>query len=241
MSAMSSPEKERRGVLNVVYEDNHVLGVVKPGGVLAQGDRTGDATLLDHAKSYLKHKYNKPGNVFVGLVHRIDRPASGVMVLARTSKAASRLAGEFSSRHVSKTYFAVVHGVVDDEGGELTGFVQRDHLRSRLVGRPGPRARESRLRYRVLDRRESMSLLEVEPETGRHHQIRLQLSAAGYPIVGDLKYGAARPLPDKTIALHSGFLVFRHPTRDEDITLSAPPPDSAPWSFFRKAIGDRFP
>ena len=227
--------------LAVVYEDNHLLGVVKPGGVLVQGDKSGDTTLLDIARAYLKKKYEKPGNVFVGLVHRVDRPVSGVVLLARTSKAASRLAKEFSSRRVHKSYLAVVEGAMQDDTREIVGYVERTHLRSRLAEAPGPRSKEARLVCKVLGRIRGMTLLEVNPTTGRHHQIRVQLSGIGHPIVGDLKYGASAPLPDKTIALHAASLEVKHPTLDQTVTITAAPPDTEPWTEFRPTIRSRFP
>jgi 23S rRNA pseudouridine1911/1915/1917 synthase len=228
--------------LRILYEDNHLLGVCKPGGLLVQGDATGDVTALDLAKKYVKEKYARPGNVFMGLVHRIDRPVSGVVVFARTSKAASRLARSFHDRDVEKVYLAIVIGALVPSEGELTGNVERVHRRSRLASTPSARAKESRLSYRALAREDGMTLVEVTPHTGRHHQIRLQLSAAGHPVAGDLKYGAGTPLPDKTIALHAVRLVFPHPIKkDEQITLQAPPPlDHEPWDAFATTIGNYF-
>jgi len=218
--------------ISVLCEDNHVLGVYKPGGILVQGDRTGDVTLLDMAKDYLKHKYEKPGKVFLGLVHRIDRPVSGVVLFARTSKAASRLATEFRLRRADKTYLAIVSGVVSERSGELIGYIERTHLRSRMAPEPSERAKESHLTFRRLATKKQMSLLEVKPTTGRHHQIRLQLTDWGHYIIGDLKYRAPEPLDDKTIALHATRLVVKHPVKDETITLEAPPPNTYPWSVF---------
>jgi 23S rRNA pseudouridine1911/1915/1917 synthase len=241
MSKRSPKYPSRRtDTLNVVYEDNHVLGVIKPGGVLVQGDKSGDSTLLDTAKAYLKKKYDKPGNVFVGLVHRVDRPVSGVVLLARTSKAASRLAKEFSSRRAHKTYLAVVEGVVEEQEQELVGYVERTHLRSRLAGGPGPKAKEAKLVYTVLERSRDATLLEVAPSTGRHHQIRVQMAGIGHPIVGDLKYGAAAPLPDMTIALHAAALEIKHPTLDQTIAITAAPPATPPWTQFDATIRNHF-
>jgi 23S rRNA pseudouridine1911/1915/1917 synthase len=227
--------------IDIIYEDNHLLGVCKPGGLLVQGDRTGDPTVLDLAKAYLKEAYGKPGNVFLGLVHRIDRPVSGVVLLARTSKAASRLARAFQERRVKKTYLAVVVGSVSAERGDLIGYIERTHTSSRLAAEPSERAREASLSYRVLARSAGTSLLKVTPHTGRHHQIRVQLSAAGYTVVGDMRYGAPSPLPDRTIALHSALLSLDHPVGDERVVLSAPPPEEAgPWSVYRSTIADYF-
>jgi 23S rRNA pseudouridine1911/1915/1917 synthase len=225
--------------LRVLYEDNHLLGVFKPGGVLTQGDRTGDETVLATAKRYIQQKYQKPGNVFLGLVHRIDRPVSGVLLLARTSKAASRLAKEFHGRRVEKTYLAVVVGLVTG-GGELISYIERVRNRSRVVDKPSAAARKAVLKYRVLGSRRGLSLLEVVPATGRHHQIRVQLAGISHPIAGDLKYGAAEPLPDKTIALHAARLRVKHPTRDKVVTVEAPPPPSGPWQPFRATIENYF-
>lgn len=226
--------------LPVLYEDNHLLGVLKPGGLLVQGDRSGDESALELCKAYIKKKYNKPGNVFLGLVHRIDRPVSGVVVFARTSKAASRLAKEFHDRKVSKVYLAVVIGRVEKEVGEIESYVERAHKRSRPATESSPRAKKARLNYRVLERRRDMTLVEVLPSTGRHHQIRLQLSGEGHPIVGDLKYGAREPLADKTIALHAARLTFSHPVENKSVTLASPPPDGYPWRLFGVTIQDYF-
>lgn len=240
--------------LRILYEDNHVLGVVKPAGMLSQGDRTGDVTALDLARQHVKETRAKPGNVFLGLVHRLDRPVSGVMVFARTSKAAARLSQSFHDRKVEKSYLCVVSGIVKEDEGELTALIERAHNRSRISATASDRSREGVLAFRVLARKEtreperdlraqgarrdsaSMTLLEVHPRTGRHHQIRLQLSAAGHPVRGDLKYGAVTPLPDKSIALHAVRLRVPHPVRDEIIDLSAPPSNDAPWSEFVAAI-----
>lgn len=208
---------------------------------MTQGDRTGDATALDAGKAHIRATSHRPGNVFLGLVHRIDRPVSGVLVFARTSKAASRLARSFHDRKVEKSYLAVVLGRFEEEEGELEGFIERTHLRSRLAPAASSKAKAALLSYRVLaadgDR---FSLVEVTPRTGRHHQIRLQLSAAGHPVVGDLKYRAPKALPDQSIALHAARLSFPHPVRDEIVTISAPPPDREPWTRFRDAIAKYF-
>lgn len=226
--------------ITVLYEDNHLLAVMKPAGLLTQGDKTGDETALDRGKAYIRSISHRPGNVFLGLVHRIDRPVSGVLVFARTSKAASRLARSFHDRKVEKHYLAVVIGSMDEAVGELEGFVERTHLRSRLAPAESARAKPAVLSYRVLASRGEYSLLEATPRTGRHHQIRLQLSAAGHPIVGDLKYRAPRALPDHSIALHAARLSFPHPVRDELVALSAPPPERDPWSRFDDAIARYF-
>lgn len=238
--------------LSIIYEDNHVIGVVKPGGLLTQGDRTGDDTAFAMIKRYVKEKYAKPGNVYLGLLHRIDRPVSGVLLFARTSKAASRLSREFQERRVEKTYLAVVVGHVHGRGGELVDYITRSHNRSRTAVPPAtdsdenyhPKGRKAPkkavLAYEILAKRDGLTLLEVVPGTGRHHQIRVQLSAQAHPVVGDLKYGAEEPLPDKAIALHAARLRVRHPVKDETITLEAEPPDGYPWRQFRSTIENYF-
>jgi 23S rRNA pseudouridine1911/1915/1917 synthase len=226
--------------IRILFEDNHLLAVLKPAGLLTQGDRTGDETALEAGKRYIRATSHRPGNVFLGLVHRIDRPVSGVLVFARTSKAASRLSRSFHDRKVEKVYLAVVIGRVSKEAGELEGYIERTHLRSRLASAPSAKAKAAVLSYRVIATTDELSLLEVTPRTGRHHQIRLQLSAAGHPIVGDLKYRAPRALPDHSIALHAARISFPHPVRDEVITISAPPPDLEPWSHFHDAITSYF-
>lgn len=219
--------------LDILYEDNHLLAVYKPGGLLVQGDRTGDPTLLGYAKEYLKKKYQKPGNVFLGLVHRIDRPVSGVVLFARTSKAASRVARSFKEREVTKVYLAVVDGLPDPEEGILEDLIARHGRRSHIVRATGSQnAVPARLSYRMLAHIDARSLVEVRLETGRHHQIRLQLSRRGHPVVGDLKYGAKAPLPDKNIALHAWRLSIEHPVKHEIVDLSAPPPPAPPWTLF---------
>jgi 23S rRNA pseudouridine1911/1915/1917 synthase len=240
------------GELRILYEDNHVLGVVKPAGMLSQGDRTGDASALELARQYIKETHARPGHVFLGLVHRLDRPVSGVMLFARTSKAASRLSQSFHDRRAEKAYLCVVSGIVPEDEGELTSHIVRAHTRSRISANATPRSKEAVLLYRVLGRSvrseenrlhprqrrddPSMTLLEVLPRTGRHHQIRLQLASAGHPVRGDIKYGGVTPLPDKSIALHAVRLRVPHPVRDEIIELSAPPPPGAPWSEFAREI-----
>jgi len=226
--------------LSVLYEDNHLLGVFKPAGVLVQGDRTKDETLMDLAKTYLKQKYKKPGNVFLGLVHRLDRPVSGVVLYARTSKAASRLTREFVERRVEKTYFAVVLGEPAEDEGDLVSYIERAHKKARFSRPESEHAKEAVLSYRVLARKSGLSLVELKARTGRHHQIRLQLAGIGHPVVGDIKYGSPGVLADRTIALHAGVLVVKHPTQDTRVRLSAPPPAVHPWTLFQSTIEARF-
>lgn len=232
MSADRQDGHDRHGPIKILYEDNHLIGVLKPGGVLVQGDATGDETLLDITKSYIKEKYGKPGKVFLGLVHRLDRPVSGVVLFARTSKAASRLTNEFRLRQVEKVYYAVVLGRVADESGELIAYIERVRMSSRIVTEEREGAKEAVMTYKVLGRKPGLTLLELRPRTGRHHQLRLQLADMGHPVVGDMKYGAKEPLADRTIALHAGSLAVKHPTKESTVHLEAPTPGIFPWKKF---------
>ncbi len=215
-------------MLEVLYEDNHCLAVVKPARMLVAGDETGDVSLLDLAKEYLKEKYDKPGNVFVGLVHRLDRPVSGAVVFARTSKAAARLSDQFRRGTIRKTYRAVVEGKVADISGEFVDWLLKNEATNTTTSAAPETAgaRHSRLRFRRIATARGQSLLEITPETGRSHQIRVQLATRGYPIYGDRKYGSKHSLQG-TIALHAAQLTFEHPTRKEPITVTAP--DPANW------------
>jgi 23S rRNA pseudouridine1911/1915/1917 synthase len=222
-------------MLDVLYEDNHCLAVNKPAGLLTQGDATGDPNLVDEARAYLKAKYAKPGNVFVGLVHRLDRPTSGVVVLARTSKAAERLSAQFREGTVEKVYWALVEGRGPQGPGVLDDTLRKDERRNVVeVVAPGtPGGRAAALGYQVLGRSAAGCWLEVRPLTGRSHQIRVQLAARGWAIVGDTKYGATtslRALDGRPrVALHARSLTIEHPTRREAIALTAPVPADLPW------------
>jgi 23S rRNA pseudouridine1911/1915/1917 synthase len=230
---MSAADRAPLRQLQILLEDNHLLAVVKPAGLLVQGDRTGDPTLLDAAKAYLKEKYAKPGNVYLGLVHRLDRPVSGVVLLARTSKAAGRLSRQFRERSVTKRYLAVVEGSPPDERGVLVAQLARDGDAggvTRAAAAPFPGSRAAELEYIVLARHDRRALLRVAPAGGRRHQIRAQLALAGWPIVGDVKYGARAGRRDRSIALHAERLEVVHPVRDERIILVAPVPRGWPWS-----------
>jgi len=211
--------------MNVIYEDNHLLVVNKPAGQLVQGDQTGRTTLLEEAKDYLREKYHKPGNVFLGLVHRLDRPTSGVVVLARTSKAAARLSEEIRSRRPRKIYWVMVAGEVPPEG-QFVDRLERDEFTSRVVD--APNGKEARLSYKLLNYAEGVSLVEVALETGRHHQIRVQFAHRGFPILGDRRYGSSRTFGQDIIALHAREMVIRHPTLGEEMRFVAEPGDAWP-------------
>lgn len=213
----------------VFYSDNHLLAVYKPAGLLVQGDRSGDACLLDLARQWIKQQYQKPGNVYLGLVHRLDRPVAGVMLFARTSKAAARLSEQIRSSSVRKVYLAVVEADKPQSPAHLIHHIERLGRDSRIVQQQTPTSRVARLSYRVLDSAGGRSLLEVELETGRRHQIRVQLSHIGCPIVGDCRYGASRPLSARQIALFASKLTITHPTRHDPLTVCAPLPTGWPW------------
>jgi len=206
--------------MDILYEDNHLLVVNKPAGQLVQGDQTGRSTLLDEAKSWLKKNYNKPGNVFLGLVHRLDRRASGVVVLARTTKAASRLSEEIRSRRPRKTYWAQVAGEVPPQG-QFIDQLEREEFNSRVVAAPA--GKEARLSYKRLNYVDGVCLVEVALETGRHHQIRVQFSHRGFPILGDRRYGSRKAFGNDAIALHAREMLIRHPTLGEEMSFVAEP------------------
>ena len=213
----------------VLYVDNHLLAVYKPSGLLVQGDRTGDVCLLDLAKQWIKQRYHKPGKVFLAMVHRLDRPVAGVVLFARTSKAAGRLSRQFRERTVDKRYLAVVQGIVKRRSGRLIDHIERRGRLSRIVARPTEKSREARLRFQRLGQGDEKSLLQVILETGRRHQIRLQLAHLGHPILGDLRYGFKAPLPQKQIALLARHLSVDHPTRGTRLHLTCPIPQAWPW------------
>ena len=209
----------------ILHEDNHCLALNKPAGLLTMGDHTGEPTLVDVARDYLREKYQKPGNVFVGVVHRLDRPVSGVVLFARTSKGASRLSEQFRVHSVEKTYLALVEGSVTARQGDLHDRLVKDRERNVVtVARVGEIGQECVLSFERLDRFGRFTLLEIRPETGRSHQIRVQLASRGWPIVGDRKYGSQQHI-DGFIALHASSLTFAHPTTKEPLTVSSPQPE----------------
>jgi 23S rRNA pseudouridine1911/1915/1917 synthase len=210
--------------LRVLYEDNHVIAVYKPSGILVQGDRSGDVPLVDVVKQYVKRKYEKPGEVYIGVVHRLDRPVSGVILFARTSKAANRLSTQWRTRTVRKTYWAVVHGILRPENGTLSSFLRKGRRKVKVGAEEDPVTQEASLSYRTLCTRNGLSLIEIILHTGRKHQIRVQLAAAGCPIAGDVKYGGTGKV---RVLLESRSLTFTHPTRDDEITVESPVPEWA--------------
>ena len=209
-------------LVDVLYEDNHLLAINKPAGLLSVGDETGDESAFDWASDYLKVKYNKPGNVFVGVVHRLDRPVSGVLLFARTSKAAARLSDQFRRRSVSKRYLALVEGRAADGRQELQDCLAKNERNNtvRVVGAGDRRGKLSRLTYECVRHDGGQSLLRVEPLTGRSHQIRVQLASRSLPIVGDVKYGASQGLGHR-ILLHAEALEIDHPTQQHRLTITA--------------------
>lgn len=217
--------------LEILYADNHLLAVNKPAGVLSQGDRSGDPSLLETARAWIKDRYRKPGNVYLGLVHRLDRPVAGVMLFARTSKAAGRLSAAFREGRVQKSYHAVVAGVPQPACGTLDHWLLKSarQRRSRVVAADTPGARRAVLDYEVRASTETAALMTVRLHTGRSHQVRVQLAEIGHPILGDRKYGAAAPLADESIALFACRLTVPHPTRDDTVRIEAPAPPGWPW------------
>ena len=220
--------------MEVVYEDNHIIIVNKQSGEIVQGDKTGDRPLSDIVKDYIKEKYQKPGAVFLGVVHRLDRPVSGLVVFARTSKALTRLNKMFAESEVHKTYWAIVKNTPHEPEGTLIHWLVRNEKQNKSYAydHERPNAKKAILKYRVIGHSANYSLLEVQLMTGRHHQIRCQLAAMGCPIKGDLKYGAPRSNPDGSISLLSHSVEFIHPVSKERITVEAPLPDDPLWQAF---------
>jgi len=213
----------------ILWEDNHLLIVSKPAGMLVQGDITGDRCLKDWAEEDVARRFRKPGKAFIGLPHRLDRPTSGLVVLAKTSKALARMNAVFSGRDIQKTYWAIVEGHVDPPNGRLVHHLVRDGKTKKSFVSQRPDAQEAILRYQILEKGDRYSLVEIDLETGRHHQIRVQLQAIGHPIKGDLKYGSKRSNPDGGIHLHARRISFIHPVSQERIEVQAPLPEEALW------------
>ncbi|AJA69430.1 MULTISPECIES: RluA family pseudouridine synthase [Myroides] len=227
MKIVSTPEN-----LQVLHEDNHIIVINKRVGDIVQGDQTGDMPLSEIVKLYLKKKYNKPGEVYLGVVHRLDRPTSGLVVFAKTSKALSRLNESFKNRETQKTYWAVVKDAPPKVEDTLEHFLVRNpkNNTSKAHNKEVPNSKKAKLTYRMFHQLKTYSTLEIDLYTGRHHQIRCQLSAIGCPIKGDLKYGADRSNPDGGIHLHARKLTFIHPVTKETLTIVAPTPDEVIWN-----------
>ncbi len=225
--------------IEVLYEDNHIIAVNKHPSDIVQGDKTGDTPLSDFVKQYIKEKYNKPGDVFVGTVHRIDRPVSGIVLFAKTSKALTRLNQMFQTKEIQKTYWAVVKNKPKNIIGTLVHYLRKNEQKnmSKAFEKETPGALRSELEYELICSSDNYQLLEVKPHTGRHHQIRVQLSSMGCPIKGDLKYGFDRSNKDKSIHLHARKVEFIHPVKKEVIVIIAPPPNEVLWNEFMKRVG----
>ena len=220
--------------MTVVYEDNHIIVVNKTASEIVQGDKTGDTPLSETVKEYLKVKYNKPGNVFCGVTHRLDRPVSGLVVFAKTSKALSRLNDMFRLGEVKKTYWAVVKERPKELEGELIHWMVRNEKQNKSYAydTEKPNSKKAILRYKLIGHSQNYHLLEVDLQTGRHHQIRCQLAKMGCPIKGDLKYGSPRSNPDGSICLHARRVTFVHPVSKEVIDITAPLPPGNLWNGF---------
>lgn len=220
----------------IIFEDNHLLVVNKSAGVLVQGDITGDVPLVDLCKKYIKEKYHKPGEVYLGVVHRLDRPVSGVIVLARTSKALERMNELFREKETTKTYYAIVKKRPPLPEDVLIHWLQKDEKKNKttVFRKETKGALRSELSYKVLGTALDHWLLEVNPVTGRPHQIRAQLASMGCVIAGDVKYGADKPNEDGSIYLHARRLKFVHPVKKENVTFEAPPPAIGMWKYFEK-------
>jgi 23S rRNA pseudouridine1911/1915/1917 synthase len=224
----------------VIYEDNHLLVVNKSSGILVQGDITGDIPLVELCKSYIKEKYHKPGAVFLGVVHRIDRPVSGIVVLARTSKALERMNELFREKETKKTYWAVIKNKPPHDQDVLIHWLLKDEKKNKTTAylRETPGALRSELSYQVLGYNQGHFLLEVNPVTGRPHQIRVQLATMGCPIKGDVKYGFAEANLDGSICLHARKLAFVHPVKKESVQFEAPLPETEYWKYFSNLINE---
>lgn len=223
---------------NIIYEDNHILAYNKQVGDIVQGDKTGDQPLSEIIKGYIKERDAKPGNVFLGVTHRIDRPTTGVVIFAKTSKALERMNELFRDGGMAKTYWAIVKNRPEKKEGLLVNYLVRNEKQNKSYAYDEPKkdSKEARLSYKVIAQSDNYSLLEVALMTGRHHQIRAQLSKIGSPIKGDLKYGFSRSNPDGGICLHARKVEFVHPVKKERLVIEAPVPDDALWKYFEKIL-----
>ena len=221
--------------MKVIYEDNHLIIVNKTSGEIVQGDKTGDKPLSEILKEYVKAKYEKPGEVFLGVIHRLDRPVSGIVMFARTSKALARMNTLISSREIKKTYWAIVKGVPAEPEGHLINYLWKNDTQNKsyIVPETHKGALRAELEYKLIAKSKDYSLLEVNLMTGRHHQIRVQLSAIGLTIKGDLKYGYPRSNPDGSISLHARKIEFIHPIKLTPMVITALPPNERMWMIFQ--------
>lgn len=223
--------------MQVVYEDNHIIAVNKTCREIVQGDKTGDTPLSEIVKQWLKEKYHKPGNVFLGVAHRLDRPVTGLVLFAKTSKALPRLNEMFRTGEIKKTYWAIVKNCPPQEEGELVNYLVRNEKQNKSYAydTEKPTSKKAILHYKQIARSDNYFLLEIDLKTGRHHQIRCQLAHIGCPIKGDLKYGFPRSNPDGGISLHSRKAEFIHPVSKQHITITAPVPDDTLWNALTRA------
>lgn len=217
-------------MLDVLYEDNHLIAVNKKSGDIVQRDKTGDSPLSDFIKTYIKRKYKKPGEVFLGTIHRLDRPTSGIVLYARTSKALSRMNEQFRNKKVQKTYFAVVNNAPPNNAGTLDNYIQKNQKQNKSFVTKNNGGKRAILNYKLLTKLDNYFLLEIRPRTGRHHQIRVQLAHIGCIIKGDLKYGAKRSNKDASIHLLAQKLEFMHPVKKEPVIIVAQPPKDSIWN-----------
>ena len=215
----------------IIYEDNHLIAVTKRSGEIVQGDKTGDKPLSEEIKSYLKTKYKKPGNVFLGTIHRLDRPTSGIVLFAKTSKSLSRMNELFKNKKVQKTYFAVTEDMPNKEKGVIISLLKKNQKQNKSYITKLGDGKKSELEYELIEKLQNYFLIKVKPKTGRHHQIRVQLSSIGCKIKGDVKYGAKRANKDKSICLHSYSISFVHPVKNELINLKCDFPKNDIWKF----------
>lgn len=215
----------------IIYEDNHLIAVTKRSGEIVQGDKTGDKPLSEEIKSYLKTKYKKPGNVFLGTIHRLDRPTSGIVLFAKTSKSLSRMNELFKNKKVQKTYFAVTEGMPNKGKGVIISLLKKNQKQNKSYITKLDDGKKSELEYELIEKLQNYFLIKVKPKTGRHHQIRVQLSSIGCKIKGDVKYGAKRANKDKSICLHSYSISFVHPVKNELINLKCDFPKNDIWKF----------
>lgn len=215
----------------IIYEDNHLIAVTKRSGEIVQGDKTGDKPLSEEIKSYLKTKYKKPGNVFLGTIHRLDRPTSGIVLFAKTSKSLSRMNELFKNKKVQKTYFAITENMPNKEKGVIISLLKKNQKQNKSYITKLDDGKKSELEYELIEKLQNYFLIKVKPKTGRHHQIRVQLSSIGCKIKGDVKYGAKRANKDKSICLHSYSISFVHPVKNELINLKCDFPKNDIWKF----------